>query len=647
LIEQTDNPARLLIVDDNEAIHQDFRKILDIAAGSEALEAAEAALFGAPEEPGPAAARYRLDSAQQGEQAVAMVKEAAAAGDRYAVAFVDMRMPPGIDGVETILQIWQHDPEVQVVICTAFSDYSWDEIVRRLSHSDRWLLLKKPFDNAEVSQLACALTAKWRLAARARAQLDDLERMVEERTVELKREISERKKAEDRFKHAAYHDPLTGLPNRALFMELLARAIERFKRDPERRFAVLFLDVDNFKLINDSLGHDLGDALLVNIAERLRSTLRASDALGRIENTTARLGGDEFVVLLDGLSGPTDCVVVAERLLSAFGESFELGAHHVTVSTSVGITVGNAAYTRPEEMLRDADIAMYRAKSLGKARHALFDEALHAEAMERLHMETDLRRAVEEKQFRVVFEPIVGLSSGELIGFETLVRWEHPEQGLIQPARFIGIAEETGLIVPIGYWVLEEACARMAEWTGRHASAAGLTISVNLSKRQLAETDLLERLDDILARTGLPGARLNLEITESAVVGNFEALTDMLKQIKKRGVSLHMDDFGTGLSSLSCLHQLPIDVLKIDRSFVINMRNRREYAAVVHAVLTLAGHFNMKVIAEGVETPEQLAQLHALNCDFIQGFHLSRSLTPEEAGRMVAGEKPWAQRGAA
>ncbi len=643
--EQKDTRARLLIVDDNEAIHQDFRKILDVA-DSEELDAAEAALFGSPVAEGPAA-QYRLDSALQGEQAVTLVKDAAASGDPYAVAFVDMRMPPGMDGVDTILQIWEHDPEVQVVICTAFSDYSWDEIVRRLRHSDRWLLLKKPFDNAEVSQLACALTAKWRLTRRARAQLDDLERMVEERTIELRKEISERKKAEDRFKHAAYHDPLTGLPNRALFMDLLARAIERFKRDPARRFAVLFLDVDNFKLINDSLGHDLGDALLVNIAERLRSTLRAADSVGRIENTTARLGGDEFVVLLDGLNGPSDCITVAERILAAFSESFQLGGHSVTVSTSVGVAFGNPTYVRPEEMLRDADIAMYRAKSLGKARHALFDETLHAEAMSRLRMETDLRRAVEERQFRVVFEPIVGLSSGELIGFETLVRWEHPEEGLIQPARFIGIAEETGLIVPIGYWVLEEACSKMASWMKQHKSARDLTISVNLSKRQLAETDLLERLDDILARTGLPGNSLNLEITESAVVDNFEALTDMLRQIKKRGVSLHMDDFGTGLSSLSCLHQLPIDVLKIDRSFVINMRNRREYAAVVHAVLTLAGHFNMKVIAEGVETPEQLAQLHALNCDFIQGFHLSRSLGPDEAARMVAGEKPWTQRGAA
>jgi len=641
---ETGANRRILVIDDNETIHQDFRKILTPPRGPADLEAAEKVLFGRRATDAERI-EYEIDGATQGREGVEMVRRAREEGRPYALAFVDVRMPPGIDGLETVEQLWKADPDVQVVICTAYPDYTSEDLVRRLGCTDRLLLLRKPFDSAEVCLLAAGLTTKWNLARQAALRMSELERLAEEQTSALRQEVAERRAAEERMRHMAMHDSLTGLPNRAYLMRRMQQCIDRRKREPGYRFAVLFLDLDNFKLINDSLGHDTGDELLIAIARRLTSAVRGLDSVVHIaEDTTARLGGDEFIVLLDGLRKASDAVIVADRIQQRLSEPFNLRGHEVVVSTSIGIAVVERDYERPEDVLRDADTAMYRAKSAGKARHAIFDERLHSEALARLRLENDLRRAVEEGQFRLVYEPIVTTAGGEVMGFEALLRWRHPERGVVPPAEFITAVEETGLIVPLGYWVLRSACTQLSRWRERFPERPELSVSVNLSKRQVVEPGLVAEVARILEETGVKGERLNLEITESAVMERVDAVAEVLHELKRLGVQLHMDDFGTGLSSLSALHQFPIDVLKIDRSFIVNMGQNRQFAAVVHAVLTLAREMGMRVIAEGVETPEQLAQLLALGCDYIQGFHVSESLSPEQATALIGEGLRWARK---
>ncbi|MFM9996155.1 MAG: putative bifunctional diguanylate cyclase/phosphodiesterase [Phycisphaerales bacterium] len=628
---------RILIIDDNEAIHADFRKILCVTRESAELADAESKLFGAAATRKHVPVDYDLASALQGQAGVDMVKKAVEENRPYALAFVDMRMPPGIDGVETVERLWKVDPNVQVVICTAYSDYSWEELVDRLGQSDQLLFLRKPFDNAEVCLMAGGLTSKWNLARQARMRMAELEVLAEERTAKLSLEIAERRAAEERLRHMAMHDSLTGLHNRPYLVEHLRKCLERQRREPTYLFALLFMDLDNFKLINDSLGHDTGDEALVSTARRVLDALRSTDTLVHANtDTTARVGGDEFIVLLDGVARPSDAMVIAERIQQRLAPPFELRGHSVRLSASIGIAVVDRAYERPEDILRDADAAMYRAKGLGKAQYSMFDDRLHAEALARLKLENDLRKAVDEHEFRLVYEPIVTTDTAGLIGFEALIRWQHPERGLVKPGDFIPAAEEMGLIVPMGHWVIREACRQLRAWTDANPHQKRLSISVNLSKRQVTEPGLCEFVETTLKETGLEGERLNLEVTETAIMARMEPVAEVLRRLKLLGVKIHMDDFGTGLSSLSCLHQFPIDVLKIDRSFIMNMTGRPQLAALVNAVLTLASNLNITVIAEGVETIEQLTQLRALGCQYIQGYHVSESLDAVAAGAMIA-----------
>jgi diguanylate cyclase (GGDEF)-like protein len=648
---------RVLIVDDNEAIHLDYRKILSPATTGAELMDAESAIFGsgtaankggvAPAPGRAGAAVYSLRCAMQGREGIDMAAAAAKAGEPFAVAFVDMRMPPGIDGLETTLGLLRIDPNLQVVICSAYSDYSADEIASRLAAvdgetgggvgaSDRVLFLRKPFDSAEVRMLASSLCAKWVLGRRASLRMAELEDLATQRTEHLRREVTERRAAEAQLRRLALHDPLTGLHNRAYLLDLLRQCMERQKRHPAYQFAVLFMDLDNFKVINDGLGHDAGDELLVTTAQRVSSAIRTTDAAAKAgHDIAARLGGDEFIVLLESLQGPAEAVVVAERIQQRVSQPARAAGHAVSISTSIGINVVTRPYDRPEDILRDADIAMYRAKGLGKARYAIFDERLHQEALSRLALENDLRAALEEGQFRLAFEPIVTTAAAGVIGFEALLRWTHPARGEVRPSAFIPLAEEMGLIVPIGRWVIDEACRHLRDWHDRHPSRRDLSVSVNVSRRQLTERCIIEDVQRALSRHGVEPSRLNIEVTENAIMEDRESLIPALHDLKKIGVGVHLDDFGTGLSSLSALHLFPIDVLKIDRSFIMNMTDSVQFAALVRAVLTLAQDLKIKVIAEGVESQEQLVQLQALDCDYIQGFHISRSLTADEAGRMI------------
>ncbi len=430
-------------------------------------------------------------------------------------------------------------------------------------------------------------------------------------------DITDRKRAEGRLLHDAFHDALTGLPNRALFIDHLQLAIARTKRSVEQMFAVLFLDLDRFKVINDSLGHMIGDQLLVGVARRLESCLRPGD-------TVARVGGDEFTILLEAITEDSEAVAVAERIQREIGQALSLEGREVFTTVSIGIALSSIEYVQPEDVLRDADTAMYCAKSLGKARHEVFDKQMHAVAINLLQMETDMRRALDRHEFFMQYQPIVALDTFELRGFEALVRWQHPERGLISPLDFIPVAEDTGQILAIGHWVLKDACRQMRRWQRRFPSDPPLSISVNLSGRQFTQPDLIEQVKLILAETKLEARCLKLEITESVVMENIDTATEMLRQLRELGVQLSIDDFGTGYSSLSYLHRFPINTLKIDRSFVTCMVNNNENIEIVRTIVMLAQNLGMDVVAEGVETKEQLALLRKLGCENGQGYFFSR-----------------------
>jgi diguanylate cyclase (GGDEF)-like protein/PAS domain S-box-containing protein len=442
-------------------------------------------------------------------------------------------------------------------------------------------------------------------------------------------DISNRKLSEERLLHDAFHDSLTNLPNRALFVDRLERAIKHVKRHPEHLFAVLFLDVDRFKVVNDSLGHLVGDELLVEIGERLLECLRPGD-------TVARFGGDEFTILLDDINSPADAIRVANRIHESLSVAFKLDDNDVFTTASIGIALSSADYGKPEELLRDADTAMYRAKALGRSRHEVFDTHMHAKAVARLQMETDLRRAIERGEFQVYYQPIISLKTGNIYGFEALTRWYHPKQGMVYPSNFIPIAEETGLITQIGKWVLTEACHQMYQWRNRFPSHNLEIISVNLSARQFLQSDLVHQIKRILSETKLDPRVLKLEITESILMDDIESAMSMLNQLRDLNVKLSIDDFGTGYSSLSYLYRLPINSLKIDKSFIGHMNLGGEHLEIIKTILSLAHNLNMEAIAEGVETPEQYEALKALACEYAQGYFFSKPVSAEIATALLA-----------
>jgi diguanylate cyclase (GGDEF)-like protein len=454
--------------------------------------------------------------------------------------------------------------------------------------------------------------------------------------LDLRREVVIRRDTQEALVHITLHDELTGLPNRAYLSERLRNAITRAQRDPTSQFAVLFLDLDRFKIVNDSIGHHGGDGMLVAVAERLAGVLRPED-------TVARMGGDEFAILLEGLSGSDDARIVAERIQIALSRPIDLGGYEVYTSASIGIVLSSSSFLateHPEHLLRNADMAMYRAKSGGPAGHALFDRAMHRDALARLQLETDLRHALERGEFRLVYQPVISLRTGRIVGAEALIRWQHPERGLVPPSEFVPLAEDTGLIVPIGEWVLHEACSRVQRWA-TPAGTEPLTLAVNLSIKQFAKPGLDDRLAVVLKDTGLAPERLALEVTESIVIDQPEATTVLLASLKGLGVKVHMDDFGTGYSSLSYLHQLPLDGLKVDRAFVSRMDHDERSRQLVHTVLQLARSIGLVAVAEGVTTRAQLTELRRLDCEFGQGYLFSEPLEPDAFGALIATGPHW------
>ncbi len=440
-------------------------------------------------------------------------------------------------------------------------------------------------------------------------------------------DINDRKMAEEQLMFDALHDVLTGLPNRLLFMDRLDHAVNREKRHKNYLFAVLFMDIDRFKVLNDSLGHTIGDKMLIAVSKRLEDSLRPGD-------TVARLGGDEFSILLEDLKDRGEALFIAERIQDKLSVPFDLKGQEVFTSVSIGIVFNTTGYDHPENLLRNADIAMYHAKSNGSGRCEVFSLEMYTDAVERLQLETDMRQAIIQNDFVLHYQPILSARTGSIEGFEALVRWQHPEKALLLPGDFITHAEETGMIINIGEWVLEEACRQFSEWHKIFPTAKPLTISVNLSSKQLLPT-LVKKIDQIIQLTELNPECLILEITETMIMENANAIGPILQQLKNMNIKIHIDDFGTGYSSLRYLHDFPVDALKIDRSFINGINNSREKMEIVNAIITLAHSMNMKVVAEGVETEEQLKQVRALKCEYLQGFLFSKPLDSENAERLL------------
>ncbi len=733
---------RILIVDDNPAIHEDFRKVLGREEAPQSLRALEAEMFGETQSASSLDPRYEIVSAHQGEEALARVEESLKENRPFSLAFVDMRMPPGWDGLETIERVWRADPRLQVVICTAYSDHPRDEVTRRLGLSHQLLILKKPFDSAEVEQLAAALSEKWQRTREAELKLSEVERQVKERTEELRTseeryalaaqgsndglwdwdvpgghvhysdrwwgimgatdaagrvgdtletwfervhpcdregfeecvrahvegatdylehehrvraagesyiwvlcrgmavrvdgattrvagsltDISRQKATEEDLRRGAYYDRLTGLPNRTL----LCASIERLMRSGTP-YSVLFLDFDRFKYVNDSMGHAAGDQLLMDIARRLTTTMRhASEAsLSGQPFSVARMGGDEFVVLLENCKDASVAEEVAQAIQSAFATAFRIQGMEVFSSASIGIATSRASGSAPDEILRDADTAMYCAKAAGRSRVAVFDASMRERVIAKLSLETDLRHALERGELHLEYQPILCASTAKVLSLEALLRWRHPRLGLVSPERFVPIAEETGQIVGIGEWVIRQSCDQLAKWRAQSAAFQGVGVNVNLSNRQLVDPSLTDTIVSSLNARGLSRGSLQVEVTESVVMDDLDSSVSVLRRLKSFGVNAYMDDFGTGYSSLVCLKQLPLAGLKLDRSFVVQAGRTGDMPAIIHAVVTLARNLRMSVVAEGVENEEQLATIIALDCDQVQGFYFAQPMKAE------------------
>lgn len=597
------NYRRILVIDDNPSIHSDFEKIL--RPGYESQDVNAIAAFLNEAELSIPIRNFEIDYATQGEEGYQKVRQSIVDGCPYGLVFVDMRMPPGWDGLHTIEHLLQADPKLQTVLCTAYSDYSWSEMVQRIGDTDRVLVLKKPFENIEVRQTAMALCEKRALLELAGERTKQLECLVDERTRVLTQWVTT--------------DTLTQLANRSVFQSTLEECIQSRRNSPGACDAVLYIDLDNFKIVNDSMGHQAGDELLIEVASRLLKCVRGDDQVYRSEgNLPARFGGDEFAVLLRNLRSPDDVEPVCQRLIKATAQPIRIGKRDLSIGASIGVAIIDDSTESAEDILRNADTAMYAAKHAGRNCSLVFDSHMHEDVMQRLDAESDIRSALINNRFEVHYQPIVSLTSLKATGYEALIRMRSDDGQLIRPDQFIPTAEETGLIVPIGQLVLDDAC-KMIRSNQQQAADVDVSISVNVSKRQLMQTDFVDSVRDTLERHEISAhGVLNLEVTESMIMDDVEQYAQSLHQLRELGIKIHLDDFGTGYSSLACLHQFPIDVLKIDRSFISGETSHE--TGIVEAILAIATALKIQVVAEGIETTAQLEWLRQLKCVLGQGF---------------------------
>ena len=531
---------------------------------------------------------------------------------------LDIRMP-GLSGYEVCqhLKLNPKTTHIPVIFLSASDDVTDKVEGFRVGGAD---YITKPFHVEEVlarvkNQLAI-ITAQQTIH-QLNAQLEE---RVQERTRQL--EI-----ANSQLSEMAFCDLLTQLPNRALLTKCLQEAMSQQQANPENQFAVLYLDCDRFKIVNDSLGHQAGDELLIAISHRLKSVLRQEDLL-------ARIGGDEFVVLLTNLAEPHAATQVAERILNSFISSIRLRERDVFISFSIGIVLEHSTYCDTEELLRDADTAMYQAKASGKDQYQIFESSMYQTVCHRLQLETDLRKAIQHNEFVLHYQPIVELETETIVGVEALIRWHHPTKGLISPDQFVPIAEETGFILKLGRWALKEACHQLCYWQRQQIVNSSFSISVNVSAYQFAQPDFIKQIDEILEETQLDPQCLKLEVTETVIIQNLASAADVICRLHERLIQLSIDDFGTGYSSLSYLHSFPVDNLKIDQSFIHRLHQEKTNLGLLTAIVQIAKTMEMDLIAEGIETSEQLIQLKLLGCQFGQGYLFSKPVPPEEIANL-------------
>jgi diguanylate cyclase (GGDEF)-like protein len=597
---------RILIIDDTPSIHQDFRKILGADTNDEqTLAGTEAALFGSQQS---ARLIFQLDSAYQGQEALELVKRAQAQGRPYAMAFTDMRMPPGWDGLETIEQLWKADPHLQIALCTAFSDYTWEAMAERLEFGDQLLVLKKPFDSLEIRQMASALTWKWQMAQDAAMKVLTLEQTIEARVHELLK-----------VSHLLQYDVLTELPNSTLLGDRLNQSLALSRRH-DKQLAVMFLGLDRFKRINNALGHPTGDEMLKRVGQNLVACVRASDSV-------FRYGSDEFVVILADIHHPQQTKGIAEKLLNAIRAPQHIAGHDLSVTASLGISIYPEDGFDAIALIKKAETAMRNVKESGPNDFSFFIDEMNQRAREQQSIESGIRLALERNEFVLHYQPKLDLGSGKVVGAEALIRWQKPGQGWVYPTDFIGVAEDSGLIVPLSKWVLAQACQQARAWQAK--GLPKLYMSVNVSAIDFRQRDFVEGIEQILKQTGMDPTLLELEITEGVLMQNVDATMVALNRLKALGVRLAIDDFGTGYSSLSYLQRFPIDVLKIDQSFIRGLSRDSNDAALVSAIISLGKSLKLTVIAEGVETLEQLNFLKALQCEEGQGYYFSKAVEPD------------------
>jgi diguanylate cyclase (GGDEF)-like protein len=599
---------------------------------------------------------YRIRQANNGLMALQAAK-----AQPPNLILMDIKMP-GMSGFEVCQKLkgLEETREIPIIFLSVLNEVSDKLKAFELGAAD---YITKPFHIQEVlarvhyqimrqntNQDLIQLNAELEDNIKARtaeleAQIQQAEKIKQELQAsneQLKQEIIQRQQAQEQLLYSASHDPLTKLPNRLWFVENLNQEIERSQQDPNYLFAVLFLDCDRFKVINYSFGHLAGDKLLIELVHRLQQAL---GSVGSVD-TLSRFGGDEFTILLQNVTDIDQVTEVAQNLLNCLIVPFQLDEYEIFISAAIGIVLGDSDYEDPEYLLRDADTAMYRAKSLGECRYQVFDTAMHTLARQRFQLETDLRLAVERQEFFLNYQPIISLETGIITGFEALVRWHNPLTGWISPGEFIPPAEDTGLIVPIGLWVMREACRQLKAWQDEMNQSddwpqLSLTMSVNLSVKQFSQPNLIAKIDEIIRETGLPSEKLKLEITESAIMDNAETARLILEELRSRKIKLSIDDFGTGYCSLSYLHRFPVDHLKIDRSFISRIGNHGENHEIVEAIINLAKNLGMTAIAEGVETEQQLQLLRKLGCYEGQGYFFAKPLSHQDARSLMQKNPQW------
>ena len=603
---------RILIVDDTASIHEDFRKILCADTHAEpSLDSLEETLFGTPAAPRQV---FELDSAYQGQEALALVSQALAANAPYAMVFIDMRMPPGWDGLQTIEQLWNVDPNLQIALCTAYSDYSFEAIEARLKYNDQLLILKKPFDHLEIRQMASALTWKWQLAQDVARKVSGLERTIEERVQELLK-----------VSHLLQYDALTELPNSTLLGDRLTQAIALGRRH-DTQLAVMFIGLDRFKRINNALGYPVGDEVLQQVSRSLVATVRDSDSV-------FRYGSDEFVIVLHDVQHPQQTQHIADKVLRTISATRHVAGHDLSVTASLGISIYPNDSCNAVELIKHAETAMHTSKERGANDFSFYTKDMNLRAQRQQNLESAIRQALERDEFVLHYQPKLDLRSGRIVGAEALIRWFQPRSGWVSPADFIPVAEDSGLIVPLTQWVLRQACEQAQAWRGM--GLPPLCMSVNVSPIDFRQRDFVDNLAAILKQSGLPPARLELEITESVLMQNVDETVDILQKIKAMGVRLALDDFGTGYSSLSYLRRFPIDVLKIDQSFVRGLNVNSQDAQLISAIIGMGKSLELNIIAEGVETVEQLNFLKTQQCEEGQGFLFSKAVPPKDFAQML------------